>query len=364
MKTIIRCVLCGLLACFAAACSAPKKNTEQPELHKDNMKIAYLVTHLGDKSYCDSGEAGMNRLREEGYDVTTYEIGEDPSGFRANIMTAIDQNCNLILGNSNFLETLDEIAREHPEVRFVLIDVKREPEELLDNQAAVFYAQNEGSYLIGVLSAAITETGTVAIDVGKDVPVIGDFVAGFVNGVKDWNAANGTDVKVVSGTVGSWSDPSSMKAICLDQAKNSHADVFYQAAGGSGDGLFEACVQTDSWAIGVDSDQYQAYMDAGQPRKAEVILTSMIKEVGNSLINTVYAIDNKEDIWKKTKILGLAEESVGYVDNENYQKHVPAKVRKALLESAANITARRISVKSYYDFKDHNEYQEYLKSAQ
>ncbi len=209
----------------------------------------------------------------------------------------------------------------------------------------------------------MTQTGMVAIDVGLDVPVIGDFVTGYVNGVKDWNAANGTNVKVVKASVGSWNDPATMKSIVLDQARNSRADMFYQVAGSSGDGLFEACAETNTWAIGVDSDQYQAYMDSKNPEKADVILTSMIKEVGNSLVSTVHAIDEGQDVWKKTRILGLAENSVGYVDNDNFRKNVPVQVRNAMAESAANVVAKRITVMSYYDFKSDAEYQDYLNSA-
>ena len=53
-----------------------------------------------------------------------------------------------------------------------------------------------------MLSAALIETGTAAIDAGMDVPVIEDFVCGYVNGIRDWNYANGTNVKIVKAGVG------------------------------------------------------------------------------------------------------------------------------------------------------------------
>ena len=39
-------------------------------------KIAYIVGNLGDKSFSDSGEAGMNVLRGEGWDIKTIETGD------------------------------------------------------------------------------------------------------------------------------------------------------------------------------------------------------------------------------------------------------------------------------------------------
>ena len=95
-----------------------------------------------------------------------------------------------------------------------------------------------------------------------------------------------------------------MKTICLDQARNQNVDVTFQVAGGCGDGLFEACAELNAagghtWAIGVDSDQYQAYKDSPNPEKADPILTSMLKEVGNSLVSIVHSIEKGEDVLGK-----------------------------------------------------------------
>lgn len=328
-----------------------------------SLKIAYIVSHLGDKSFADSGEGGMKKLREEGYDAKTFEIGDDASKYEDQILDTIDQGYNLIYASSTYFDACDKLAEEYPDVKFVIFDDNKKPEELRDNEAVIFYAQNEGSYLVGMMAAAMSKNGTVAVNVGMDNPVIADFVTGYVNGVLDWNAANGTSVKVVKAAVGSWSDPATMKTICLDQARNNNADVFYQVAGGSGDGLFEACVESGSWAIGVDSDQYQAYKDSENPEKADVILTSMLKEVGNSLVSMTHSIDAGEDVWKKTTTLGLAQDSVGYVDNAYFQEKVPAEVRDAMAKAAADVKSGALKVKSYFDFAAESEYDAYLESA-
>ena len=53
------------------------------------------------------------------------------------------------------------------------------------------------------------------------------------------------------------------------------ADVVYQAAGGSGGGVFEAAKDAGGFAIGVDSDQY----NTADPAVKDVIMTSMLKKV-------------------------------------------------------------------------------------
>ena len=183
----------------------------------------------------------------------------------------------------------------------------------------------------------------------------------------DWNAANGTDVKVVKAACGSWTDPATMKSLVLDQVRNNNADVFYQVAGGSGDGLFEACMGAEgTWAIGVDSDQYAQYIDSETPEKAEVILTSMLKEVGNSFVSLFHSIEEGDDsMWGTTIVLGLAEDSVGYVDNEFFQTNVPEELRNQMADAAEKIASGELKVKSYYDFTENpsEEYNAYVESA-
>ena len=362
MKKLLT-ILVAVLLCFSlAACnkggnSGNNGGGNEPE-GDGKLHIAYVVSHLGDKSFADSGERGMEQLRSEGYDVRTFEVGDDQSKYTDQLIDAIDQGYNLIIGSSSYKDYCLELAKEYPDVKFVIFDDSFE--DIPDNMAVIFYAQNEGSYLVGMMAAALSQTGTVAVNVGKDNPVIADFVTGYVNGIKDWNAANGTDVKVVKAAVGSWNDPATMKTICLDQMRNVNADVFYSVAGGCGGGMFEACLEQGAWAIGVDSDQYTLYKDSPNADIADVIVTSMLKEVGNSLVVMVHNIDNGADVFKKVSTLGLKDNSVGYVDNDFFKNNVPQEVRDAMAKAANDIKAGTLKVKSYYDFANEAEYDQYL----
>lgn len=171
------------------------------------------------------------------------------------------------------------------------------------------------------------------------------------------------NVKVVKASVGSWTEPAKMKELCLTQARDQNADVFYQVAGGSGTGLFEACVETGNWAIGVDSDQYAYYKDSENPELADVILTSMLKNVGDSLVAFFEQVEAGDDVWGKVNHLGLKDNAVGYVDNEFFQENVPQEVRDKMAESKEKIASGELEVQSYYDFADESEYQALLDSV-
>ncbi|HCV54618.1 MAG TPA: BMP family ABC transporter substrate-binding protein [Erysipelotrichaceae bacterium] len=376
MKKLVSILMTAAMSLSLAACGGSSSGTDTSssgssaaaDSGESKGKIAYIVGALGDKSFSDSGEAGMQILKSEGWEEKTFELGDASKAdkYEDGILDAIDQGYQYILGSSTYMEIMAKLAEEYPDVKFVGFDENWSDDQLPDNMTCIFYAQNEGSYLVGMLAAGMTKTGTVAVDVGVENPVINDFVTGFVNGVMDYNTAHGTSVKVVKAAVDSWTDPAKMKEIVLDQARNNNADIFYQVAGGSGDGLFEACTElNDVWAIGVDSDQYAMYKDGENPEKADVILTSMLKEVGNSLVSIMHSIENGDDsMWGHTTHLGLAQDSVGIVDNDFYEANTPEDLRNEISEAADKIKSGELTVKSYFDFENDTEYNAYLANVQ
>lgn len=319
--------------------------------------VVFVVGNLGDKSFNDSGATGIEKLKEKGYNTKIIEVGDETKAdkWEDAILDVIEEDYHYIIASSTYRDIMLKLAEEYPENQFIICDDSMEG-EIPENVAFIFYAQNEGSYMVGQLAAGMTESGVVAVNVGMDNPVIADFVTGFVHGIQDYDE----NVKVVKATVGSWTEPAKMKELCLSQARDKQADVFYQVAGGSGAGLFEACKELNLWAIGVDSDQYAYYKDSENPELADVILTSMLKNVGDSFVSFFDSVEKGEDVWGKVNRLGLAEHSVGYVDNEFFQEHVPQELRDKMAEAQEKILSGEITVKSYYDFQDESEYQAML----
>jgi basic membrane protein A len=96
------------------------------------------------------------------------------------------------------------------------------------------------------------------------------------------------------------------------------ADIVYHAAGGSGQGVFEAAAAAGKRAIGVDSDQYQTVDD---PALQAVIMTSMLKRVDNAVEAFIGdfvegTVEGGTDVVNdlSTEGVGLAT-SGGYIDD-------------------------------------------------
>lgn len=321
-------------------------------------KIAYIVGNLGDKSFSDSGQKGIEALAKEGWDTKTIETSTAADKYDDFILDALDQGYEYLVASSTYTDNFLKIAPDYPDRHFLIFD---DTPDLTghDNVSSIAYAQNEGSYLVGMMAAAMSETHSVAVNVGMENPVINDFVTGFIEGVK----AQDPNCTVVTAACNSWSDPVIMKTLCLDQYRNNNVDVFYQVAGGCGDGLFEAAMETGTWAIGVDSDQYQAYKDSENPEKADVILTSMLKEVGNSFISFFHRIEAGENLWGQNITLGLADDAVGYVDNAFFQDNVPADIREQMASVGEKVKSGELKIKSYFDFASEADYQAYVAAA-
>ena len=302
--------------------------------------IAYVCTGLGDMSFNDSGEAGMEILRAAGYDVKTVETGDDASKYLDTMYDLLDTGYDYVIASSTYQEQIETVCSEFPDTMFVLFDINSDSEVAGDNILYIYFKQNESSYLGGIVAAGLSQEGAIG---GVENPVIKDFITGYVDGAVSYNP----DVKVSTGWVGDWSNTAKMKEICNTQNASAGVDVFFPIAGGAGTGAFEAATEIDgAWALGVDSDQYASFIDSNE-EFAKVIPTSVTKEVGNTMVSLFS--DPSAIEWGTLKAMGVAENAVGLAENEYYEEVVPEEVREAVETAKEGIKDGSIVVKSYFD---------------
>lgn len=126
------------------------------------LRISLVVNGvLGDKSFFDSAQRGMDRLIDEGYnvEVNTLELGIDPANWESGLADAMadtDAYDLLIVGTFQMGEYLAKRVHLYPDKFFVMYDDSvryDDPEFCVEgctNVYSVTYAQNEGSFLAGV----------------------------------------------------------------------------------------------------------------------------------------------------------------------------------------------------------------------
>lgn len=312
------------------------------------VNILLLVQQLGDMSFNDSAQAGIDDAIEEFGDkitVKTTEFGNDPAKMEPTLLDAADDGYDVIIVPSQFDDLLKQHATDYPDTQFWLFDNSFDNESGdYDNVYAMTYRANEASYLGGYIAASMSETGKLGFLGGMDNNIINDFLVGFAQGAQEVDP----DIQVTSSFVGAWDDSAKGKELGLSMY-NQGASMAFNVAGGSGVGLIEAGAETDNLVLGVDSDQAMMYKENGQEDYASVIPTSVLKNVGASLHRAIGLYLDGSLAVGTTESLGLAEDMVGLADNEYYEKLVPEDIREEVKEVKQKITDGELKVDSAYD---------------
>jgi basic membrane protein A and related proteins len=236
------------------------------------------------------------------------------------------------------------VATDYPNVRFAIIDgviLEDDGKTPKKNVASLVFKEHEGSYLVGVIAARTSRTGTLGFVGGMDIPLIRRFARGFEEGARFVNP----DIRVIENYVGvtdaAWNNPGKGKELSMAQIGKG-ADVIFAAAGNSGLGAFDAVEQAGTengrarrFVIGVDSNQNGV--------KPGFVLTSMVKRVDTAVYDIV-----KDVVEGKFAggfhVFGLESDGVGYViDQHNRDLVSPEAIRDAE-EARRKIIAGEITV--------------------
>ena len=130
---------------------------------------------------------------------------------------------------------IESVAKDYPDIQFAIVDGVSE----LPNVASIVFKEHEGSYLVGMLAAMTSRTGTIGFLGGMDIGLIHRFGKGYEEGARSVNP----NIRVIENYVGvtdaAWNNPGKGKELALAQIAKG-ADVIFTAAGNSGLGAFDA----------------------------------------------------------------------------------------------------------------------------
>ena len=295
-----------------------------------------LIFDLGgkfDKSFNEAAYAGAEKWKAEtGGAYKELEMQSEAQREQALRRLAETGANPIVMTGFAFGETLTKVAPDYPDTKFVIIDTKID----LPNVQSNVFADEQASYLAGVMAAKATKTNTVGFIGGMDVPLIRNFGCGYVQGVKSVNP----DIKVIQNMTGTtpaaWNDP--VKGAELAKAqKGQGADVIYAAAGGTGIGVLQAAADEGILSIGVDSNQNHLH-----PGK---VLTSAVKRVDNAVYDAFKAgADVQVGV---TNVWDVPHDGVGVAMDDNNKPLVTEEMAKAVDDARAAITSGSLQVVNY-----------------
>lgn len=362
MKKLISVLLIAMLLFGCAAPKEEPKNTpqaggdtqkEQQDAQKneekpaEKVKVLLMISALGDLSFNDSAAQGIEMMKEklgDKVEAKLIEYGNDKSKEEPAFLEAAEGDSDVIIFSSNMKSYLEQYAPEYPEKKFIIFDTAMDYEGGKNsNVYSIVYKANEASFLGGYLAAKLSDTGVIGFLGGNDLPIISDFLVGFIQGAKEANP----DVKVTTTYVGAWNDSAKGKEQSLAMV-NQKASVIFGVAGGSGAGAIEVGKEKGIKILGVDSDQALIYESQGKADLAQNIVTSVLKNVGDSLFRAVDLHVKGELQYGSAETLGLSENGVGLADNKYYQQIVSEEIRAEIEGLKEKVAKGEIKVDSAY----------------
>lgn len=340
MKKILKLgAVAAVAALSLAACgeapdkAAPESGAEGGAVATSDFKACMVSDEGGfdDKSFNQSGHEGLVRAEQElGIQIRDAESHAEEDHV-PNLDSMVQEGCDLIIGVGFIMEdALADAAEANPDVKFALVDSDVPGDH--DNAKGLLFNTAEAAYLAGYAAAGMSETGKVGAFLGMNIPPTAIFADGYAQGVDHYNEEHGTDVEVLGWDLdkqdgvatGDFADPSKGKQFA-QQLIDQGADVIMPVAGNAGVGALAAAEEnTDVAIVWVDADGVET-----QPEYAEVILTSVLKEISNAVFDTIK--ETMDGNFSSDAYVGtLANEGVGIAPWHDFADKVPAELQEEI----------------------------------
>src|SRR3954470_3796326 len=322
--------LCALaLAISGPACNMGARSAEDKS--KVHVGIVFDIGGKDDRSFNASAWEGVKRAAKD-FPIVLRDVEPgDPTSVEPAIRAFAERNYDLVIGvGFEQQPVVERVAKDYPNVNFVIIDGVID----LPNVASLVFKEHQGSFLVGMLAAMKSQTGTVGFIGGMDIPLIHKFELGYEEGARAVNPNINIIANYVGVTPAAWNNPGQGKELALAQIGKG-ADVIFTAAGNSGLGAFDAVEQQNKFVIGVDSDQNWV--------KPGHVLTSMVKRIDNA----VYQIVKDRVSGQFTAgvhVYGLENEGVGYAVDQYNQNLITPEMTQRVEEARQKIIDGQIQV--------------------
>jgi basic membrane protein A len=291
--------------------------------------IVYALGTKFDKSFNESAYRGAERFKAQtGIAYHEIEISNDSQRVQA-LSELIRHGAPVVVAvGFDQRAAVETVADRFPEARITIIDT------IVDkpNVQSVVFREQEGAFLVGVLAAMASKSGTIGYLGGMDIPIIRRIGEGYAEGAR-WAVP---DIKVIDNVTGAtpaaFTDPARGAELARSQFDRG-VDVIFAAAGITGFGALQAAKDQGKLAIGMDANQNGLFPGT--------VLTSLLKRVDNAVYDAFMTA--RAGTWTPgVKSLGLAEHGVDYAMDDNNKALVTPQMRAKAEAARALIIAGKI----------------------
>jgi basic membrane protein A len=319
----------GLAACGGNDNGGNGGGTSAPPKANVKVGLAYDIGGRGDKSFNDAAAAGLEKAKTE-LNVETKELSAVANETEAEKYARLKLLCQggynpviavgfVYAGNDPKNGPVAKAAKDCPNTKFAIIDSVVEG---VRTWRAWSSRRSRARSWVGAAAALKSAAKHIGFVGGVKVPLIAKFEAGYIAGAKAVDPNIKVDVRYLTSPpdFSGFGDPAKGKT-AAEGLYDGGADIVYQAAGGSGTGVFEAAKAKGKKAIGVDSDQYNTV----DPSLKDVILTSMLKRVDTAVYEMVKSVGAGTALTG-TQVFDLKRDGVGYSTSGGFIDDIKSKL--------------------------------------
>lgn len=340
-------LFCLLVSLFLMPSCSSIMGEQIEDKSKIRVGIVFDIGGKDDRSFNAAAWEGVKRAAEEFPDkvvLRDVEPGNPPS-IEPAMRAFAERGYDLIIG-VGFAQSpiMQRVAKDYPNINFAIIDgvILDDKGNPYPNVASLVFKEHEGSYLVGMMAAAKSRTGTIGFLGGLDIGLIHRFAKGYEEGAKSVNP----NIKIIENYVGvtdtAWNNPGKGKELALAQIQKG-ADVIFTAAGNSGLGAFDAVESygmengvAKKYVIGVDSNQNGV--------KKGYVLTSMVKRVDVVVYDIIKEKVDGKPFQGGFHVFGLKQDGVGYAMDDNNKPFIPQELIDRVEEAKKKIIDGQIQV--------------------
>ncbi len=306
MKKIVSLMLAATMAISMVACGNKAENNTSDSTSGADIALVTDVGTIDDKSFNQGSWEGVVKFAEEkGISHQYYQPTEKSNEA---ITTAIELAIKggaktVVCPGYLFEEPVYNMQEKYPDVKFIIIDGKpkngdqENPEyKVTENTASIFFKEQEAGFLAGY-GAVIDGYRNLGFMGGIAVPAVIRYGYGFVQGAeyaaKELGLAPG-DITMKYTYVGNF-DPSPEHTAKAAAWYKEGVEVIFACGGGVGNSVMKAAETVGTKVIGVDVDQSV---------ESETVITSAMKNLQNSVYETLTSIYDETFVGGETTILG------------------------------------------------------------
>lgn len=381
LAMVLALVMClGLVACAGSgsnstpATTKASTDTQAPAAEgsgkaAEGKTMLYYTAYIGDFGLADMGWRAAQAAQEKyGYDVTLVEYGNDSSQAVNSLIDALDtKHYDYVMAMGWYIsDTVIEKSKsgEWADTTFILYDTAPSTDfSGTNNIYGVSFAQNEGSFLVGVYSALMSKTGKVGCVINLDAPITNDFGTGWLCGVKYAKKTLGLNVDSMYTYMGELTVQGDYESVNV--VMDNGCDYVYNVGASVSLGAMQAAdekggYENGKFIIGTDYDQYTYFETVGDVQGYKSMVTSMLKNIEPCVALLMQNINGEATgIEPGNHTYGVAEGGTGLAENDWYKQNTPEDVQKQIADISAKIASGEIDVVSYFDFPTYDDFATY-----